>query len=243
MLARITSHFLVLVIAVLLSCSASADTPLSTLARISGGENPLQNLIEFPAVDGDVSSVIYCTSRVSKSGKLRRTLCPASLKSDRFFIVVIEAAAKKARVAPATLGGKARRTSLLYRVIFERREGVEAIRVYPNWGHDVEKYGPEYENAQRYDNGKLASFCIPTSLLLVTVKIGADSQISGEITLSVADAEYVKTQCAGLVRDFIIGSSYIAGKSDGRPVETTYTFISGHLRPDRYEPLIDMAPD
>ncbi len=194
MVARVASQYLVLVIAVLLLCDASADTPRCTLARFIDGENSLQNLIEFPAVDGDVSKTIYCASRVYKSGKLRRTLCPASSKSDRYFIEAIEAAAKKTRVSPATLDGKTQRTSLLYTVTFVRQQGAESIHVYPNWGDDLEKYGPDYESAQRYDHGKLASVCVPSSLLLVTVKIGADGRISGEITLSVNDSEYVRTE-------------------------------------------------
>jgi len=243
MVVRVTSQYLVPVIAVLLLCDASADTPRSTLARFIDGENSLQNLIEFPAVDGDVSKIIYCTSHVNKSGKLRRTMCPASSKSDRRFIEAIEAAAKETRVSPATLDGKTQRTSLLYIVTFVRQRGAESIRVYPNWGDDLEKYGRDYESAQRYDHGKLASFCIPSSLLLVTVTIGADGRISGEISLSVNDSEYVKTECAKLVRDHIVESSYIAGRYDGKPVETTHVFVSGRLRPDRYEPVIDMSPE
>ena len=241
MVARVASQNLVLVIAMLMHCNAGAETALSTLAQFIDGENSLQNLIEFPAVDGDVSKTIFCESRVYKSGKLRRTLCPASSKSDRYFIEAIETAAMEARVTPATLNGKAKRTSILYSVMFVRQGGVEAIGVYPNWGHDVEKYGPDYESAQRYDRGKLASQCKPASLLLVIMKIGADGRISGEIGLSVSDGEYGKTQCVGLVRDHIIESSYIAGRHNGEPVETTHVFISGHLRPDKYEPVIDMS--
>ena len=139
------------------------------------------------------------------------------------------------------MNGKPQKVTIYYRVAFLKQGEIEGIGVYPNWGNDVDKYGPDYESAQRYgDRGSKPCFFI--GLVLLTVKIGADGQITGGVSFSGGDSNFEQSLCAKRIKKIIVGGSYIPGRYDGKLVETTHVFAWANIT-DLYEPVIDIKPD
>ena len=169
---------------------------------------------------------------------------PPSVDSDFRFIKAILKAAKKTRVSPATVNRKTHSAYLFYRVMFAKQGEIEGIGVYPNWGYDVDKYGADYESAQRYGGRVYYTHCFISPLVLSTVKIGADGQITGGVSFSGGDSKFEKSHCARRIIKNIVGASYIPGRYDGKLVETTHVYAWGvGFIADRYESVIEINPN
>jgi hypothetical protein len=125
---------LVYLAAMLLVADALADESSLTLAKFSEGDHSLQNLIEFPDVDGDVSVAVYCRADLLGSGGISWTNCFESESVDQAFIDVIETAGRDAKATAASVDGKKYAIHLYFRVVFVRQGGESNIGVYPKFG-------------------------------------------------------------------------------------------------------------
>ena len=120
-------------------------------AMLDSGEKALPPLIEFPELKGDTSVILRCAALVEPSGKMKMNGCYAENPADQLFIKNIVDAAKDARIAPATIDGKAQTVYLQYRVRFVKKGSEQTIDVFPNPGvqENIDAYGEGHVAAQR----------------------------------------------------------------------------------------------
>lgn len=213
---------------------AIADAAAPTPARFVDGDLSLQKLIEFPDVDHDVLTVMYCFVYVMRSGELRRNHCFLSESVDRPFRIAVDTAVELARASPATVDGKSHFIALYYRVIFLQKDGVAEVGVYPNWGNHVDKYGLSYEAPQRYTQSIYPEKCNALNFLLATMLIGEDGTLTGDVAFSGGEGMHMEW-CKESVKAIHLNAKYIPGHKDGQPVEATFVeawglmeFLPGH---------------
>lgn len=226
MITSITNRIWILSAALILINNAIADVSPSTLARFIDGEHSLQNLIEFPDVEGDVALFLYCELRVYPSGGIRGNFCFPSENVDPSFRKEVSTAAKLARASPAIVNGKARTVHLYYRVFFFQKDGASEVGVISNWGHDEDKYGISYEAPQRYSDYRRPNICgilLRRTLLLSTVLIGKDGTLTSDVVfVPELDRSVDQRKCANGIRALLKKAKYIPGHYAGTPVEATF---------------------
>ena len=217
---------MILSVALFLINNAIADASSPTLARFIDGEHSLQNLIEFPDVEGDVSLILNCELSVYPSGGITRNRCFPSEGVDPSFRKAVSAAAKLARASPAIVDGKARPVHLYYRVLFFQKDGTAEVGVFSNWGHDVDKYGISYEAPQRYSHYRMPNKCrylLRGALLLSTVLIGKDGTLTSDVVfVPQLDRTPDQRKCANGIKALLEKAKYIPGHYAGTPVEATF---------------------
>ncbi len=142
----------VLALAAMIIASPQATAQrMPALFEIEDTDRSFPGLLLFPDVAGDFSIMMLCASQVETSGKMKKTSCVVRNNDEAVFSDVIQKAAKKARVAPASINGKEQKVYLQFRVEFNKAGDEKRIRVYANTGdaENVDAYGDEYIAAQR----------------------------------------------------------------------------------------------
>ena len=129
--------------------AAAQRTP--ALFEIEDTDRSFPALLLFPDVAGDFSIMMLCASQIETSGKMKETSCMIRNNGEAVFGDVIQKAAKKARVAPASIDGKEQKVYLQFRVEFIKEGDSKKIRVYAHTGdaENVDAYGDDYVAAQR----------------------------------------------------------------------------------------------
>jgi hypothetical protein len=221
---------LVYLAAMFLAADALADESSLRLAKFSEGEHSLQNLIKFPDVEGDVSVAVYCFADILGSGGIEWTHCFESKSVDQAFIDVIEIAIKDAEATAALVGGKKYSVKLYYRVVFIRQGGESQIGVFPNWGHDVDKYGLGYHAPQWYDNKLAPNNCWDMSgrfRAFSTMLVGTDGVAKSDVSFDRSAVNIKDKDCAGSLAALLKRSEYIPGEYEGRTVDATIVLAFG----------------
>jgi len=224
---------------------AATEVQPPTLAQLVSGEDSMEKQIVFPNVPGDLAVVIYCRALVSSHGQLERNFCFRSESADQVFRDAIDTAAKSAKSTPAVVSGKPHNVSLWYRVAFVRKDDRSIVRVYPNWGRDLDKYGNDYDGPQRttrlqlprscstrgvFEVGAIDSFGFgfeePSMFLIASLSIDADGKPAGEVVFESA-GNLEDSRCRSSISDRLKNAEYIPGHHNGHPVETTYVLPVG----------------
>jgi len=114
-------------------------------------ERALGKFIVFPEIEGKVSVMLNCISRVQGSGKMRKSGCYVENQFDLPFAEAVKKAAKKARMSPAIIDGKNREIYLQFRVEFIQEGEDREIILYPNpaEAENLQEYGMHHIAAQR----------------------------------------------------------------------------------------------
>ena len=232
MITSITIRFLILSVALFLISNTIANTLPPSLARFDDGEHSLQKLIEFPDVDDDVSTVVYCELTVHRSGRIRRNFCFPFENVDWSFRNAVSTAARSAKALPAIVDGITRSVHLYYRVFFFQKDGAAEVRVYSNWGDDVDKYGISYEAPQRYSDYRTPEACryrLRPPGVLSTVLIGTDGTLTSDVVFEPELGRSIRQKrCANRIRDLLEKGKYIPGHNGGAPVEATFVEAWGY---------------
>lgn len=211
-------------IPMILASNVLADEVGLKLAKFSEGEGALQNLIEFPNVEGDVSVAVYCVADIMGTGRVFRIDCFESESVDHKYIRAIEKTARDARATPAVVDGQEYITNLYFRTVFMRQGGEQYIGVFPNWGHDVDSYGLEYHAPQRYSNAVTPRNCVLTAgtfRAFSTLRIGVDGSPVGDVSFDRSDKDMKDQDCRASLSSLLKVSEYIPGENEGNPIETT----------------------
>jgi hypothetical protein len=137
--------------AMIFASPQAAAQRIPAVFEIEDTDRSFPSLLLFPDVAGDFSVMMLCASQIETSGKMKETGCMIRNNGEAVFGDVIQKAAKKARVAPATIDGKEQKVYLQFRVEFIKEGDAKKIRVYANTGdaENVDAYGDEYIAAQR----------------------------------------------------------------------------------------------
>lgn len=190
-------------------------------ANFNDGGRSLQNLIRFPGVKRDVSVSILCGARLDLNGEILDNYC-WDLSTDKMgFINAIHRVAKQARLTPAAVDGTTRPVWFQYSVEFEKRDELEHIAIYPNWGFNREQYGPNYIGPQLYNAPRNAMTCGINRMFTVVMNIDSDAGISDPKILS----GNPNSQCVSQFLNFAAHANYIPAHADVKPVSVQHVDI------------------
>jgi len=242
------ARVLIIVIAATQIGFAATEVQPPTPARLVKGEESLEKLIVFPNDPGDLIVNVYCKAQVSSQGQMERNFCFRSERVEQAYRDAVDTAAKSAKLTPAVISGGPYRVTLWYRVVFARKDDRSIIRVYPNWGRDLDKYGNDYESPQRtthftyprtcrtrsiFEVSPAESFRFgfekPSILLIASLSIDADGKPVGKVAFESA-GNLDDSRCRSSIGDRLKNAEYIPGHHNGNPVETTYILPLGDYR-------------
>lgn len=132
------------------SDTAMDSTIEYTPASFGNTENSLQKILGFPSSDEDMDVVINCDAYLSKNGVIVGNFCFIGDNAYIRYVNIINRAARKARLIPATINKQRRPIWFQYTVEFIKQGELKIIHVYPNHGKNKELYGHNYTSPQRY---------------------------------------------------------------------------------------------
>lgn len=197
-------------------------------ARFARGLEAAAAGIPFPDYRKDLALYINCAARLDESGRLESHFClDYSGSADDQFRGLVDRFIREASISPALVEGVPVPVEMYFRVYFGRRGDMYAVGIFPNWGDDVDDYGPEYEAPQRYDREPMSSACAIDGGM-ARIKVGADGRAIGDASLIMSygiPGRY--SDCEIWFSQSVASGSYIPGMHEGRPVATTYVEMTG----------------
>lgn len=181
--------------------------------------------IEFPEVDGEVSAYVYCVALIVQKGKVRRSQCLEDQNfDDAAFRRAVEESVESMQFTPAVVDGRVRHAELHFRVYFSNAGGEAEIRIYPNWGNDADRYGPEYEAPQRY-NVHYPGGC-HSDYSIWSVAVDVTGRTTGRPSVY-ADRDWMQ-YCSRHLEEFMRNFQYIPARAEGRAVPATHVETWGN---------------
>ena len=205
-----------------------------TPAGFAETDEPLQTLVDFPFSRKDADVQIRCDTVVTDAAELTRIVCYGSDRKKMSYKNSIYDEIKELKFVPATINGEATTVVMQFSLHFVRKDRVENIYLYPNHGHDADKYGTDYTGVQRYDWGQWSShdcrghhrrYIVGTRAM-----IGPDgSYLSHKLT----KGEHDIGPCEADINEHVKSGSYIPAMNDGVGVESEFveTFLN-YLDPE-----------
>lgn len=220
----------------LLMClpAAADEAVLYSPAGFADTDKPLPTLIQFPGAKKDVDVQMRCDTVVTDTGALTRIVCYGPDRRKMSYKNAIYDVIRDVEFVPATINGEAKTVIMQFSLHFVRKDGDEHIYLYPNHGHDADRYGTDYTGVQRYDWGQWSSHeCRGHHrryLVGTRATIGADgSYLNHKLT----KGKQSLGPCEADINQHVISGSYIPAMKDGVPVEAEFveTFLN-YLDPD-----------
>ena len=187
----------------------------------------MDTLLEFPEISGNISVILNCVSRIQANGKMEGTGCFLQNNYDEPFMRAIATAAKKARMNPAIVNGKAQEIFLQFRVEFNQEGENQTIDYYlnPGWDENVKAYGFRHVAGQRVigKNEPWSDACPKRARwsLWVRAYLGPDGRAESP-TLQLTDGITPVESCLEAIRQTIVNSQYTPALADGEPVPSTF---------------------
>lgn len=215
---------LVCVLSLLLSGAVLAERQP---ARAGSGEDSLGQRIEFPELKGDASAVVRCAAQVEDGGDMEKNGCYNEGPSDQLFIPAINEAARKARMIPATVDGRAVEVYFQYRVKFEKKGDETSVTILENPGviENVEAYGEGHVAAQRaIGEERWQEVCPSRAQYLVWLRahVAPDGSVSNP-SLTHGAGIVPTPRCQGAILETVKESVFFpALDGDGQAVPSTY---------------------
>jgi hypothetical protein len=192
----------------------------------------LDKRIVFPKMTRDATVMLLCISQVAANGKMKETGCYTKDQFEVDFSSAVIKGAKKARMNPAVVNGKAQKIYLQFRVEFIAKGDDRKINLYlnPGYAENVEAYGVEYVAAQRVIGKEpWQDICPQRAKYLLTLKafVGEDGR-SGSPSLEKVSGIMPTPDCQNTIKDTILSSSFTPGMADGYPVPSAYVELFGN---------------
>ena len=209
-----------------LALAAPAALAEFTPATFSTGERSLETLIEFPELRGDVSVTISCIGLLARNGKLDEHGCYQQNPGDEAFIATIYKAAKKARLVPATIDGKAVTVVFQYRAHFTKKGEDEAVQFVANPGYqeNVEAYGAEHVAAQRvYAKEGWEKSCPKQARFIVMVRANVDYDgTPSAASVTHLNGINVTEKCEQAIINSVLESRFVPAHAGDETVPSTF---------------------
>lgn len=194
-----------------------ADILLNTVpANIFVESSGLQETIRFPNYDNDVTALVRCETLITSRGRYKNTACYQELEANWRFENAILRAAPNASAVPAVVHGESRDIWTIFSVLFIRRNGNEAITLYPNHLLSFEKYGDEYIAPQQYYWGDGWPHCGGSGNMLLEHTVHVDGSVD------TVHVEGVSETCGERIANYFPHTRYIPATLDGEPIEVTF---------------------
>jgi hypothetical protein len=215
-----------------LSTAAGAQMRPASL----GYEDPdkrFENLLAFPSVQGKLTVNLSCFSQVQDSGKMEETACYMKDQFDQPFAAAVAKAAKKGRMTPAIIGGKARTVYVQFRVNFVADGEKNTITIYLNPGYEenVEAYGDGHIAGQRAFHKKepWMKVCPRSAKYSVWARayLGEDGK-ADSVSIVHANGIMPTAACQDSIKQTVLGSQYTPAYAEGEPVPSSYVELFGN---------------
>ncbi len=142
------ANLVALVCALLVPLSVNALDVQPT--RIGQHDKSLAKLIQFPDLPGEHKLFLRCEANVLPAGTIHEVGCYSDPNVDLEFYRAVSAAAADATMIPATVGGRAVPTNVLFAVMFRAEQDSKVVAVVPNHGSNAQAHGLQYTAPQRY---------------------------------------------------------------------------------------------
>lgn len=217
----------------MLSFAASAEDRRPANFDYEDSEKRFANLLQFPETRGNVTVILNCFSQVQPNGKMKDTGCYMKDNFDTPYVVAVANAAKKARMNPAIVNGKAQRIFLQFRVAFKAEGEDRIIRYYMNTGYEenIQAYGTDYFAGQRVIGKKepWQKVCPEKAKfnLWARAYLGEDGQVSN-VSLVHGNGIMPVARCQDAIKQTILASAFTPAISDGMPVPSTFVEVFGN---------------
>ena len=192
----------------------------------------MDKLIEFPDIEGDLTVMLLCFSRVQPNGKMESTGCYAPKNYDEPFAMAVNKAAKKARMNPAIIDGKAREIYLQFRAEFISDKGVRTIDFYLNPGYqeNIAAYGFDHIAGQRTLGREPWQDVCPKRAnfsLLARAFLGEDGRAESP-SLEHTGGILPTAKCQDAIKQTLLDSRYTPAYADGQPVPSSFVEAFGN---------------
>lgn len=201
--------------------------------NIEDPKQRLDRLLKFPDVKGDVSLILSCFSKVQSTGKMQDTGCFMKDQYDQPFALAVHKAAKKARMNPALIGGKAKQIYLQFRVEFSA-EGEEKniyFHMNPGYQENIDAYGYQHIAGQRvfHEKESWLEACPKRARFAVWARAYLSAEGKAENpTIVHADGVLPTETCQNAIRQTIVASEYTPTFADGEAVPSTFVELFGN---------------
>jgi hypothetical protein len=213
--------------------TASFDDQAFVPARLPAGLDAALNELALPIYRRGTDLHLYCVTDVSSAGRTRHNACLpyAGFDTTRYHEPIVRMM-RKIRLSPARFNGKAVPTELYYRLHFDLVDEIPRVRVYPNWGHDTDRYGTPYEAPQRYETYRFPRDCL-FFVGIATTPLDAHGRVTGDPELQTPfPADEATLECIDKIKARLIKGKYIPARRDGEPVAATHAEVWGD--PEKY---------
>jgi len=201
-------------------------------ASFGDHEKSLGRLSEVPELRGDTLVTILCIGILEDNGKFDGHGCFQRDPGDGTFISRIYDAAKKARLTPATYGGREVDVVFQYQVQFRQKDEERTLGLLPNPGveENVEAYGPEHSAAQRLlHRGSWEKDCPQQTAYRVLVKANVDLDgTPSAVSVNHVSGIPITARCEQALERTILDSRFIPAFDDGEAVPSTYAELFGN---------------
>ena len=205
--------------------SVSDDAqPRFVPARLPDSFELAVDQIDGPAFDYDSEFFLYCIARVYSNGRVGDNYCIEYVDVDDDKLRnAVNKLMGRTRLSPAMVDGERREVKFYYRLSF-RTSG--RVRVFPNWGHDVDRLGMSYEAPQRYSKFRQYPPACDFYSGLSMTPIAANGRVAGEPELkTLLRREDRALNCVEIIKKQLSNAKFIPGHRDGKPVPAIHEEI------------------
>ena len=210
-----------------ITCIAQEEQTTNTFqpATLKDTKSSLQNRIKFPKTitktKNDVNIVVRCDAYVMQNGKFSTNFCFENGDALYPYVTSINRAAKKAVINPGRVNGTTRKVYFQYYVLFQKKENETSVKVIPNSGLEVEKYGFDYSSPQRYKlgSGNFGAACGHDEQITVNAVIDEKGVPESVAVLSDKAGEKCKTY----LKETFLEQKYIPAMANGKVIKAYYS--------------------
>ncbi len=175
--------------------------------------------INFPESEQDVLVRIFCESHLTGQGNLEGSFCASEFPDAERYILAVTARIDRGRLEPARIDGARVPVWFQYTVQFEKRDGIETIKLFPHHFVGIEGSGEGYSGPQRYRASKKPP-CRAWYDLWFIVAVPAEGGRPSEIVLQNPDDD--DNACADIMRGLVEDGDFIPAFLDGVAVAAPY---------------------
>jgi hypothetical protein len=219
-----------------LAASASESEVIFSPATIPDSPMSIGNIIKFPKsmlrTKVEKNIVVRCDASISNIGRFISNICLNDSSKEIFpYSSAINYAAKNAVIKPAKINGKGHKVWFQYFVVFSKKGSNGIVEVFPNSGLEIEKYGPDYTSAQRFeeDSENFGASCGSgfSNTITVNAIIGKDG-IPKNVTVK---SENSSEKCKKNMESSFLKQRYIPAFYNSVAVDSFYSEeITNYLR-------------
>lgn len=183
------------------------------------GTRSLQNLVSFPDTEGDLMLIVRCDARLSKIGQVETNHCFMKDNSKSAFERAVATAIFRAKFTAARRDGRRVPVYYQYSVVFEKKNDLKTIIVFPYHVWSAEQFGVLDSGPQRYTESGRWKGCGRGILLWISMTID-EQGIPRDVGIR-GDADHGR--CGEMLMKLAASGKFIPAMRGGKRVAVTYS--------------------